>query len=172
MRNFDKIFDRGKRNYFDKKDSKKRSFEKGRFGNKERPQMYEAICSECGKRCEVPFKPTGEKPVFCSQCYSNREGGEPRKGRENSFREKRMFSAICEKCGKRFELPFRPIEGRAVYCDDCFEGNNNKVDSKSFDQYKKQLDSLNEKLDKIINILTLISSSVTPEEKKPKNKAD
>jgi CxxC-x17-CxxC domain-containing protein len=39
----------------------------------DRPKvMHSAICSECGKTCEVPFKPTGEKPVYCSDCFSSR----------------------------------------------------------------------------------------------------
>jgi len=31
--------------------------------------MFKAICSNCGKECEVPFKPTGSKPVYCSDCF-------------------------------------------------------------------------------------------------------
>lgn len=34
--------------------------------------MHRATCAECGSSCEVPFKPTGEKPVYCSACFSNR----------------------------------------------------------------------------------------------------
>ena len=33
-------------------------------------QMYPAVCAECGKDCEVPFEPRGDKPVYCSGCYS------------------------------------------------------------------------------------------------------
>ena len=33
-------------------------------------QMYPAVCAECGKECEVPFEPRGDKPVYCSGCYS------------------------------------------------------------------------------------------------------
>lgn len=36
--------------------------------------MYSAICSGCGQSCEVPFRPTGEKPVFCSNCFSEQRG--------------------------------------------------------------------------------------------------
>jgi len=36
------------------------------FGPRE---MHKATCSECGKECEVPFKPTEGKPVFCKECY-------------------------------------------------------------------------------------------------------
>ncbi len=34
-----------------------------------------AICAECGKDCEVPFKPSGSRPVYCKECFSKREGG-------------------------------------------------------------------------------------------------
>ena len=39
-------------------------------------EMHKAKCSECGKTCEVPFKPTGRTPVFCSRCFSNTEKGQ------------------------------------------------------------------------------------------------
>ena len=32
-------------------------------------EMHKAVCSECKKECEVPFKPTEGKPVFCRDCY-------------------------------------------------------------------------------------------------------
>ena len=31
--------------------------------------MYEAVCSECGSACEVPFKPKAGKPVYCQACW-------------------------------------------------------------------------------------------------------
>ena len=38
------------------------------FGSEERT-MHKATCSKCGKECEVPFKPTEGKPVYCRDCY-------------------------------------------------------------------------------------------------------
>jgi len=35
-------------------------------------EMHKAICSECGKECEVPFKPTEGKPVFCKECFAKK----------------------------------------------------------------------------------------------------
>jgi len=32
-------------------------------------EMHKAVCGECGVECEVPFKPTEGKPVFCRDCY-------------------------------------------------------------------------------------------------------
>lgn len=40
--------------------------------------MHRAICAECNKECEVPFKPFGDKPVFCRNCFKNREDTGPR----------------------------------------------------------------------------------------------
>ncbi len=37
------------------------------FGPRE---MHKATCSECKKECEVPFKPTEGKPVYCRDCYA------------------------------------------------------------------------------------------------------
>ena len=35
-------------------------------------EMHKATCSECGNECEVPFKPTEGKPVYCRDCYRKR----------------------------------------------------------------------------------------------------
>ncbi len=31
--------------------------------------MHKATCSDCKNECEVPFKPTEGKPVYCRECY-------------------------------------------------------------------------------------------------------
>lgn len=36
-------------------------------------EMHKATCSECGNECEVPFKPTEGKPVFCKECYAKKK---------------------------------------------------------------------------------------------------
>ncbi|HLD33384.1 MAG TPA: CxxC-x17-CxxC domain-containing protein [Candidatus Nanoarchaeia archaeon] len=36
-------------------------------------EMHKATCSECGNECEVPFKPSGDRPVYCRDCYSKRK---------------------------------------------------------------------------------------------------
>ena len=33
-------------------------------------QMYEAVCAACGKTCQVPFQPRGDRPVYCSDCFN------------------------------------------------------------------------------------------------------
>ena len=34
-------------------------------------KMFPAVCSECGKATRVPFQPREDRPVYCSDCYSN-----------------------------------------------------------------------------------------------------
>jgi len=39
-----------------------------------RRPMYAVICYECGKDCELPFKPIGNRPVYCKECFAKRKG--------------------------------------------------------------------------------------------------
>jgi CxxC-x17-CxxC domain-containing protein len=34
--------------------------------------MFTASCANCGKECKVPFEPRGDRPVYCSDCFSKR----------------------------------------------------------------------------------------------------
>ena len=54
----------------------------GRGRDSDRPMMHEATCSKCGKSCQVPFRPTGSKPVFCSDCFRQTDQGS---GRDRGF---------------------------------------------------------------------------------------
>ncbi len=35
-------------------------------------EMFEAVCADCGKTANVPFRPSGARPVYCSDCFSKR----------------------------------------------------------------------------------------------------
>ena len=77
---------------FDKKGSGRKGFKKrgkgdsggferrdsGRsMGKPRRETMNEVTCDECGERCVVPFRPTGDKPVYCSKCFRNKRDSAP-----------------------------------------------------------------------------------------------
>jgi CxxC-x17-CxxC domain-containing protein len=32
-------------------------------------EMHDVICSNCGKPTQVPFLPTGARPVYCTDCF-------------------------------------------------------------------------------------------------------
>lgn len=111
--------------------------------------MYDATCAECGKSCQVPFRPSGDKPVYCSDCFAQKRGGQDRRdNRRDDRRDRKMFSAICDKCGKACQIPFQPTPGKPVFCDACFS-KEKPSGAKGGDQ----LQQINAKLDKIINAL-------------------
>lgn len=71
---------RGGKNGFNRGGGRSNFGDRLRFGNSrnrnERPQMFQAICASCGKTCEVPFRPTGEKPVYCNDCFHNNKSAQ------------------------------------------------------------------------------------------------
>jgi CxxC-x17-CxxC domain-containing protein len=40
----------------------------GGFSDRPR-EMFTTTCDSCGKEARVPFRPTGSKPVYCSDCF-------------------------------------------------------------------------------------------------------
>jgi len=156
--------------------SGKRSFgsrgDNRRFGDRDsgRPlMMHKAICSECGKECELPFKPTGDKPVFCSNCFRNKANSNRSSGRDSkkqsNFQEKRMHKAICTECGNKCEVPFLPTGGKPIYCNNCFRKGDN-TGGKNTEQFKDQFEIFNAKLDNILKLLTpIVSTEVAREQK-------
>ena len=75
-------------------------------------------CDDCGK--EFVFT-TGEqefysekglvnKPKRCNDCRQNRR-------RQN---RKKLFDAVCSECGIDTKVPFKPINGKEIYCKDCY----------------------------------------------------
>jgi len=50
---------------------------RGRFNRRDSVEKHRVTCDKCGESCEVPFKPTGNKPVYCSDCFKS-EGDGPK----------------------------------------------------------------------------------------------
>jgi CxxC-x17-CxxC domain-containing protein len=85
-------------------------------------------CADCG----TDFSFTAEEQEFYqSKGYTNEPKRCPscrqaRKTERNGSRgssygaPRQMFSATCAQCGKDTEVPFKPTNGRPVYCSDCY----------------------------------------------------
>jgi len=52
----------------------------GGYGRAERT-MTDVVCASCGRETQVPFVPRGDKPVYCSDCFSQQGGGSRGGGR-------------------------------------------------------------------------------------------
>lgn len=81
----------------------------GDFRDKER-QLFKVICADCNRECEVPFRPSGDRPVYCKECFSSRKGG------GNSFREKQELRFDKDKRGhseaRGFDKKKKPFSTR------------------------------------------------------------
>lgn len=99
-------------------------------------QMFPATCSNCGNACEVPFKPTGSKPVLCSNCFRADGGGERSFGNSQDRRDdRRSFDK------PRFDRP------------QFNDRRDSTPAASSQPQYKEQFDAINKKLNTILEIL-------------------
>ncbi len=46
------------------------SYGNNSYGNRPQREMFSAVCAECRKTTQVPFKPSEDRPVYCSDCYN------------------------------------------------------------------------------------------------------
>lgn len=93
----------------------------------ERPMEYQdrvLKCVECGEEFvfsageQLFYSDKGfrNEPKRCKSCKSSRSLSS--KG-ESSARV--TTSTVCSHCGKETTVPFKPTQGRPVYCRECFE---------------------------------------------------
>lgn len=70
--------------------------------------LYQAVCADCRKNCEVPFKPTEERPVYCKECFAIRKAGHSPK--DPDHRSRPALPVQVQKKSGRFPSPlnFRP----------------------------------------------------------------
>ncbi len=90
--------------------------------------MHSAVCSSCGKSCEVPFRPTGDKPVYCRDCFAGRAAMGGERSSRKDFRVENKYEN-------------RP------------EARMSAQGSIGNEEIKKQLESINSKLEKLIAIV-------------------
>jgi len=144
--------------------------DRGHGGNRVgQREMYSAVCADCGDDCKVPFKPSNDKPIYCSRCFEKHDprGEMPSRSRRerlnaydrnprggNSHDDREMFSTICDKCGNKCEVPFKPSGDKPVFCSDCYSKNKpGGTAALNVDELKAQIELLNTKMDKVIKAL-------------------
>ncbi len=114
--------DRGGRPPFQKK-----NWGNDRGGDRE-VTMHKATCSDCQKTCEVPFRPSGDKPVYCNDCFgSKREGGD--RGPRQDFGNRGPKRDFSDRSAPRSDFKSAPAN----------------------DDVKKQLVDLSNKIDRLVS---------------------
>ncbi len=103
-------------------------------------EMHQAVCSKCGRTCEVPFRPNGKKPVYCKECFE----GTTRNAPSQNF-ERRDFNAPPQpRPQNNEERPFQPIRDTRI------------------DDLKRQVDAMQSKLDRVLHMLESAARPATP----------
>lgn len=110
------------------------SFGGNRGGNRREVTMHKAVCDECHKSCEVPFRPSSDKPIYCNECFSGKRGNEaPRHEFNNDRGPKRDFN----------NKPFFSKPAQTSVGNDM----------------SKQLSEMNSKLDRLVSAIEKMSVS-------------
>lgn len=90
--------------------------------------MHRATCAQCGKPCEVPFRPLSGKAVYCADCFRGKKEGEDREG--GGYPQRRSSDS------KSFSRP-------------DFHGDRGDRGGENSDDFKKQLEILSVKMDRL-----------------------
>jgi CxxC-x17-CxxC domain-containing protein len=114
------------------------SFGGDRGGFTKRPlELFQATCAACGKTCEVPFKPNGKKPVYCKECFAKNGGpAADSRGPSDRFAPRRDFSP-------------RPSFNKPDFRNDSMPQSD-----KGIGELTRQIEGMNNKLDKLVYLLT------------------
>jgi CxxC-x17-CxxC domain-containing protein len=126
------------------------SFQKKEWGGRDNREtvMHKATCGECNKACEVPFRPTGDKPVLCNECFGGKKdtGFGAKKSFDNRFEERAPFGPK-KSSGDREMRPIRE-----------FKAPNPNAGAFS-DEVKKTLSEMNSKLDRLVTTLEKLAAA-------------
>lgn len=115
------------------------SYGGNRGGDRGPVTMHKAVCDECHKSCEVPFRPSGDKPIYCNDCFSSKREDSPRhprkdfgdRGPKRDFDDNRSSHSS-------FSRPMRGPVG---------------VSAQAPDDIKRQLGEISTKLDRLVGLL-------------------
>jgi CxxC-x17-CxxC domain-containing protein len=117
----------------------KTGYAPGGSRERRRTELFQATCSNCGKACEVPFRPNGKKPVYCSNCFNSERQGSAANFPKENFERKDARPASFTPRG---------------------EGNDAIL------ALQRQVNALNIKIDSVLGILQAGARPVMPEAKK------
>jgi len=148
-------------------------------------EMYKATCADCGRECEIPFRPTTGRPVYCRDDFKKHSPDGEDRGRGTGRRNDRgtsrnflrdnsrggtdreMFDATCANCGDKCKVPFQPRGDKEVLCSNCFEEKGGDPRRTSSNTSSTQLNDIQAKLDRILELLSPVSKTTETSNKKP-----
>ena len=106
-------------------------------------KKYDATCSDCGRVCQVPFRPNGKKPVFCTDCFSAKRGAPAHHAEQREFTPRASQHEFRE---QRSTAPVAPVRDARI------------------DELKTQMQMVISKLDRIMQTLENTTKPVVVKE--------
>jgi CxxC-x17-CxxC domain-containing protein len=103
-------------------------------------KTFDANCSRCGKKVQVPFKPDGVRPVYCQDCFKTIQ-------REESEKEEKKSKKKQEKKVKK-EKEEKKIEKEVSL--DSIKDEEEKEKKKKYRKKKPDIQGLKKVLDKAL----------------------
>ena len=101
-----------------------------------------------GKRDSGGFKKKGKRK---SGGFERRDSG----GFGGKPRRPTMNEVTCDKCGETCTVPFKPTEGKPVYCRKCFRNQGDSSPASKINSYASEFEKINRKLDKLMEALKI-----------------
>lgn len=111
--------------------------------DRERPEMHKTVCSDCGNSCEVPFRPTGDKPVFCSDCFKNKRGDSQDRGGSRGNRDSRPNKSSYQGGGQDYKAQFEILN---VKLDKIIRALNPDITEELFGSKSESFEKAPEKI--------------------------
>ena len=116
------------------------NFGGNRGGDRGPVSMHKAVCDECHKSCEVPFRPSGDKPVYCSDCFGSKREDSGDRAPRRDFADRAPRREFNDRPAPSFSKP---------------------VSTPTGDDTKKQLTEISVKLDRLASVIErLVQSKV------------
>ncbi len=113
-------------------------------GSNRPTELFATTCSECSKKCEVPFKPSNDKPVFCSACFGiKKSANETRDSGNRNDRSDRSNTKNARPDYTQLPRDQRPPR------HDASRGNSDN----GILELKRQITALDFKLNKILDLI-------------------
>jgi len=104
--------------------------EENNAGDSFERQMFKGDwkCVECDKEItELPFQPKEGQELHCKECYISKREKSGGSSKRSFDRPMVQGDWQCSDCNKEItELPFKPVDGRPIYCRDCYRNNSNR----------------------------------------------
>lgn len=75
-------------------------------------ELHDAVCSDCGNACKVPFFPSGTRPVKCRDCFQPNEDRAPRSFERPAYQSRPHSEDRFDRPAPRsYDRPDRSVGG-------------------------------------------------------------